>query len=1039
MDSKKKKLSAHIRKGNFPKLKKLKTKFSGTVVDTGAARSCIGMKQAKALAKIQGANQEVKKSNVIFKFGDITHKSLGTMQISIPTPNGNNMTFRCDIVPADIPLLLGLDVMRREGLIINVRDLELEHNDWSMPMKVRNNHLIISWLSNVYYSKAQLKKLHRHFRHPGAKKLYQLLKRVDPENVTGSTLTALKEIQSKCEPCNVITRKQLSFQVGNIKEDDLIFNREISMDLFKIEKDYVLHVIDIDTHFSAAEFLKNGMSSNSVWDAFLKCWALVYAGMPDVMFCDHGSAFTSHEWKKLAEENGVVMKLTGVQHHNGIGLCERYHGPLRTIYRRIKKECPDIENNLALKSAVKAMNDTVGPEGLVPSLLAFGIHPRYIPAGLDPDLPNQRQRHEAMKLAREEFSRISNRLRIQHALRSNVPNSADKKFEVGDLVRVYRDELKGYTDPVPIISIDESNKMVSVDNNGTNKWYAITQVKLFEGYEKESDKIVEDVGTALGPWSVRYWKEKTGNDGPEEYAVYITEIIEKGDPRYGNTKMKDAIRKEIEGLLERGTFKIVVREEIPNNPNILGGRFVLAVKNPSTKEEVYKARFVVQGHRDRDKAILVHASPNLRQESVRLLFAIASIMGFSVWTQDISQAYLQGSTELMREIFIEPSREFQLSPNQLFKLMKPLYGLSDSGDRWHYTLRKHFIEDLSMKPTTGDLSLYVKHISGQLSGLSGVYVDDLIEAGSKEFSNFTKQTGQRFDAKARKLGNAKFMGMEFSQREGLDLSLSMREYISKLRHLPVPCSFEQFRSMRSKLLWTVNCRPDVACAIAKLSQITEKGFDLDSDPKLTNKIIRHLKKHSVVLHYPKLDRKTLHLRTYADSSHANNKDLSTQLGFIICLCDSKNNVAIISYRSYKCRRKTRSALASECHAFADAFDYSYLLKYDIEQLLQQRIPLQMFTDSKSLFDVIVRASMTSERRLMIDISATREAYERHEIADIGLIGSEHNLADCMTKIMAPKQLLHVLSTKKLNHPVKQYVIRKSSEKVYFVENRNVSD
>ena len=185
----------------------------------------------------------------------------------------------------------------------------------------------------------------------------------------------------------------------------------------------------------------------------------------------------------------------------------------------------------------------------------------------------------------------------------------------------------------------------------------------------------------------------------------------------------------------------------------------------------------------------------------------------------------------------------------------------------------------------------------------------------------------------------------------------------------------------------------------------------------------------------KLDRETLHIRTYAYSSHANNKVLSTQLGFIICLCDAKDNVSIISYRSYKCRRKTRSALASECHAFADAFDYSYLLKYDIEQLLQQRIPIQMFTDSKSLFDVIVRASMSSERRLMIDISATREAYERNEIADIGLIGSEHNLADCMTKIMALKQLLHVLSTQKLNHPIEQYVIRKTSQKINSAEKK----
>ena len=64
--------------------------------------------------------------------------------------------------------------------------------------------------------------------------------------------------------------------------------------------------------------------------------------------------------------------------------------------------------------------------------------------------------------------------------------------------------------------------MVSVDNNGTKKWYAITQVKTFEGYEKESDKIIEDVETALGPSSVRFWNEKTEIDGSEEYSVYIT-------------------------------------------------------------------------------------------------------------------------------------------------------------------------------------------------------------------------------------------------------------------------------------------------------------------------------------------------------------------------------------------------------------------------------------------------------------------------------------------------------------------------------------
>ena len=113
-----------------------------------------------------------------------------------------------------------------------------------------------------------------------------------------------------------------------------------------------------------------------------------------------------------------------------------------------------------------------------------------------------------------------------------------------------------------------------------------------------------------------------------------------------------------------------------------------------------------------------------------------------------------------------------------------------------------------------------------------------------------------------------------------------------------------------------------------------------------------------------------------------------------------------------------------------------MLKADLELLLSRRIPLQIFTDSKTLFDVIVRGSTTRERRLMIDIYATRQAYRRDEIADIGLIRSEYNLADCMTKIMKPKQMLRVMKIGVLRHPVEQFVLRPklpNNEEICFVE------
>ena len=50
------------------------------------------------------------------------------------------------------------------------------------------------------------------------------------------------------------------------------------------------------------------------------------------------------------------------------------------------------------------------------------------------------------------------------------------------------------------------------------------------------------------------------------------------------------------------------------------------------------------------------------------------------------------------------------------------------------------------------------------------------------------------------------------------------------------------RRLGCSILWevTVHCRSDVAYAIVKLSQITETGFDLDSDAKLADKVVLHL-------------------------------------------------------------------------------------------------------------------------------------------------------------------------------------------------------
>jgi hypothetical protein len=144
---------------------------------------------------------------------------------------------------------------------------------------------------------------------------------------------------------------------------------------------------------------------------------------------------------------------------------------------------------------------------------------------------------------------------------------------------------------------------------------------------------------------------------------------------------------------------------------------------------------------------MVRSSTNFQHRSLRLLFVLCSIFGFHIWTQDVIQAYLQSSGILARDVFISnPPPELELTPEHALQLLKPLYGLADSGDFWYRELAHHH-RMMGMHQLTTDSSLWLKFTDNVLQGLSAVYVDDVVQAGVPTFDRLTDSLGDAYDAK----------------------------------------------------------------------------------------------------------------------------------------------------------------------------------------------------------------------------------------------------------------------------------------------------
>jgi hypothetical protein len=256
------------------------------------------------------------------------------------------------------------------------------------------------------------------------------------------------------------------------------------------------------------------------------------------------------------------------------------HSPLRRVYNKILMDYPHLHRSLILKIVIKATNDTIGIGDIAPSMLVFGCIPRF---PITPShLPEQADRMKALQIGMMEMNAAVATERISEALRSQVPSATDRVLRKGDEVMTYREKDKiwysGFT-----VSMIRGKQVTVIDRLGKETKSSLHQVKIAppRGHVgpqggAASVQLLNRESVHTPHHSIHYVTKKFRREHHIEekvplFAIHISETIKRNDPRYNSPGVQEAMRREIESIVDKGTWAVTVRSEVPTGANVLDG------------------------------------------------------------------------------------------------------------------------------------------------------------------------------------------------------------------------------------------------------------------------------------------------------------------------------------------------------------------------------------------------------------------------------------------------------------------------------------
>ena len=1062
-------------------------RFQGILPDTGAAHiSTVGMEQYKAL---RSQYPEILPMDILrageasIQFGKGSKaSSLGT--VKVPTAAGE-ITFH--VLDTRTPFLLCLKDMDELKLTLdNVNNVLIQRlpdgRTKAIPITRRWGHPWffidaepIQTQNDAFLTDTELRRLHRRFGHPATERLNRLLVAAGEPGYE----RALEAIERVCHHCQIHMRKPSRFRF-TLKDDlDPRFNYEVLVDIVYLNADGekpVLHIVDTGTSFQGGRFLPSS-SAKDVWETLRMAWIDTYQGPPDTVTHDAGTAFTAIEFQNAANSLNIECRQVPVEAHQSIGKVERYHAPLRRAFEILYAELSATTSREAiLQMAFKAINDTVGPGGLVPTLLVFGEYPRI--SSKAPPSPAIRQRAEAISKAMRALRAMRAKRQIRDAINTrNGPSSTEvTSLPLQSEVLVWR-ENRGWQGPYKILAIDNQDVTLDMPNGPTNFRSTALQpyhrdpetIVVHERTDDEANEIdelpapIDEPPAPINeqPQTARRGRPRGSRNRQRAAGAYLTkkeaddyalslQLRKEGKITTAGPPFEASSKLEIDSLIGRGVFALERFDEARHGRlRIFNMRFVNEIKDKLT-QPYEKTRMVLAGHHDTGKQSVLTRSPTIQRCSQRLILAIAVNLrkaGYQIALRDITQAYVQSTTTLNRPILARLPDKIhdQYPPDTIIRVIKPLYGIAEAGVHWFITYLNHHITRLRMTTSTYDQCLLISnppHETNGAMGIAGLQTDDTLILGNQKFLEDEEAQLREagFTAKPRRT-LMEGQTLEFNGgRLSLDndtLSYRQKNQASKLKIIDPKSENRdlQYVEQRARGAYIASiCQPDASFDLAIAAQAQQP--DDDDIARLNKRIQWQIENAERGLSYIDIDLPTAKLMIFADGSHAGNKNLSSQIGYVIVLANEIRNdetftirANMIHWTSVRCKRVVSSSLAAELFGIAAAVDIGISISTTLTRITDRlglpQIPLVLCTDSQSIYDTIGGLNTTKEKRLMIQLMALRESYENREIHEVRWIPGKENPADALTKesSKANGSLRQLVAKNELSITLQGYVTR----------------